>query len=227
MIRSMKYTREYLEGLMYKDYILLMAEELNNNGFTDNGKKYEVVTDVNGNFVSDFFRGFVLSMKDKKAVDYLKEIDLLNNGRCPLTGLMISSASKTTFTSEYNFSITYNINSTWLEFTKVKRNWGCFIAPVIIGAGIIFGFVNGFDVYEYSTIGFGILITILSGMYGAANFGNNWNKSCLSDEIGINTVTLFYILKMEESGEGMNYLNASKHDIPSADFDAYMKWRNK
>ena len=55
----MKYSREYLEGLMYKDYILLMAEELNGNGFTDNGKKYEVSTDVNGNFVSDFFRGFV------------------------------------------------------------------------------------------------------------------------------------------------------------------------
>lgn len=223
----MKYSREYIEGLMYKDYILLMAEELNNNGFTDNEKKYEVGTDVNGNFVSDFFRGFVLSMKDKKAVNYLKEIGLLNNGRCPLTGLMISSASKTTFTSEYNSSITYDINSMWLEYTKVKRNWGCFIAPVIIVAGIILGIVNGFNVYAYSTIGFGILIVILSGMYGGANFGNNWNKLCLSNEIGINTVTLFYILKMEESGEGMNYLNASKYDIPSADFYAYLKWRNE
>ena len=64
-------------------------------------------------------------------------------------------------------------------------------------------------------------------MYGGANFGNNWNKLCLSNEIGINTVTLFYILKMERAGEGMNYLNASKHDIPLADFDAYMKWRNE
>ena len=36
-----------------------------------------------------------------------------------------------------------------------------------------------------------------------------------------------YILKMEGSGEGMSYLNASKHDIPSADFDVYMKWRNE
>lgn len=68
----MKYSKEYIERIMYKDYILLMAEELTTNGFTDNGKKYEVCTDVNGNFVSDFFRGFVLSMKDKKAVDYLK-----------------------------------------------------------------------------------------------------------------------------------------------------------
>lgn len=53
---SMKYSREDIELLMYKDYILLMAEELNNNGFTDNGKRYEVGTNVNGNFVSDFSR---------------------------------------------------------------------------------------------------------------------------------------------------------------------------
>ena len=159
---------------MYKDYILLMAEELNNNGFTDNGKKYEVGTDVNGNFVSDFFRGFVLSLKDKKATDFLKEIGLLNNGRCPLTGLMISAANKSTFTSKYNPSITYGISSKWQEYTKVKRNWGCFISPVIIVVGIILGIANGFNVYAYSTIGFGILIAILSGMYGGANFGNNW-----------------------------------------------------
>ena len=223
----MKYSREQLEKLMYKDYILLMAEELNSHGFTDNGKKYEVGTDVYGGFVSDFSRGFILSMKDCKAINYLKEIGLLNNGRCPLTGLMLSSATKTTFTSEYNSSITYDISSTWLECTKVKRNWGCFISPVIIVAGIILGFISSFNVYAYSTICFGTLIAILSGMYGGANFGNNWNKLCLSNEIGINTVTLFHILKMEESGEGMNYLNASKHDIPSADFDAYMKWRNE
>lgn len=223
----MKYSREYIEGLMYKDYILLMAEELNNNGFTDNGKRYEVGTNFYGNFVSDFFRGFVLSLKDQKATDFLKGIGLLNNGRCPLTGLIISPASKTTFTSEYNSSITYDISSMWLEYTKVKRNWGCFIVPVIIVAGILLGIVNGFNVYAYSTISFGILIAVLSGMYGGVNFGNNWNKLCLSNEIEINTVTLFSILKMEESGEEMNYLNASKHDIPSADFDAYMKWRDE
>ena len=97
----MMYSKEDLNNLTYKDYILLMAEELNNNGFTDNGKKYEVSTDVNGNFVSDFFRAFVLSMEDKGAVDFLKGIGLLNNGRCPLTGLMYSQSSKTSYTSEH------------------------------------------------------------------------------------------------------------------------------
>lgn len=223
----MKYSREDIELLMYKDYILLMAEELNNNGFTDNGKRYEVGTNVNGNFVSDFSRGFILALKDQKATDFLKEIGLLNNGRCPLTGLMISSASKTTFTSEYNSSITYDISSTWLEYTKTKRNWGCCISPAIIVAGIVLGIVNSFNVYTYSTIGLGILIAVLSGMYGGTKLGDNWNKLCLSNELGINTATLFSILKMEESGEGMNYLNASKHDIPFSDFNAYMQWRER
>ena len=74
----MKYTKEGLSNMTYKEYVLLMAEELNNNGFTDNGKSYEVSTDVNGNFVSDFFRAFILSMRDKNAVDFLKEVGLLN-----------------------------------------------------------------------------------------------------------------------------------------------------
>lgn len=64
-------------------------------------------------------------------------------------------------------------------------------------------------------------------MYGGTKLGDNWNKLCLSNELGINTATLFSILKMEESGEGMNYLNASKHDIPFSDFNAYMQWRER
>ncbi|MBP3511801.1 MAG: hypothetical protein J6K19_07185 [Prevotella sp.] len=223
----MKYSREYLNGLMYKDYILLMAEELNNNGFTDNGEKYKVGTNIIGDFVSDFSVGFVLSITDKRAIDFLKDIGLLNNGRCPLTGLMISSTTQSVFNSEHNSSITYYISSIWQEYTKKKRNWGCFVSIPIILIGIVIGVINGFDVYIYTTIGLGILLAILFGMYGASKFGNNWNRTCLSNEIGINTVTLFYILKMEKACEEMNYQNASKYGISSADFDAYMKWLNE
>ena len=223
----MKYSKEDINNLMYKDYILLMAEELNNNGFTDtNGNRYEVSTNVDGDFVSDFSIGFVLSMKEKKAIDFLKEIGLLNNGRCPLTGLMLSPSTKTTYTSEYDSNITYDISSMWLEYTKGKRNWGCFISTPIIIVGIVWGIIKGFNIIAYITMGVGVLLAILSGMYGMSDFGNNWNRRCLANEMGINTMTLYFILKIENSKDGMCSKMTEKYGIPSADFAAYQKWVN-
>jgi hypothetical protein len=222
----MKYTKEDLSNMTYKEYVLLMAEELNNNGFTDNGKSYEVSTDVNGNFVSDFFRAFILSMRDKNAVDFLKEVGLLNNGRCPLTGLMYSPSTKTSYVSEYNPTINYDINGMWLEYTKVKRNWGCFLAIPIIIIGIVVGIMNGFSTIAFVIMGLGVVVAILSGMYGGANFGNNWNRLCLSNEIGINTVTLLNILKIEKDGKGYSPDVVQKYEISSADIKAFLSWRN-
>jgi len=223
----MKYSKDYLNNLTYKDYILLMAEELNNNGFTDKGKKYEVSTDVNGNFVSDFFRGFVLSLEDKGAVDFLKEIGLLNNGRCPLTGLMYSQLSQTSYTSEHNPAINYDINRKWLEYTKEKKNWGCLFSIPVIIVGIVVGIINGFSTIALVTMGIGVLIAILAGMYGLANFGNNWNKLCLSNEIGVNTLTLINILEIEKSGKGYGPDIVQKYEIPSADLEEFISWKNE
>ena len=223
----MKYSKDYLNNLTYKDYILLMAEELNNNGFTDKGKKYEVSTDVNGNFVSDFFRGFVLSLEDKGAVDFLKEIGLLNNGRCPLTGLMYSQLSQTSYTSEHNPAINYDINRKWLEYTKEKKNWGCLFSIPVIIFGIVVGIINGFSTIALVTMGIGVLIAILAGMYGLANFGNNWNKLCLSNEIGVNTLTLINILEIEKSGKGYGPDIVQKYEIPSADLEEFISWKNE
>lgn len=222
----MKYSKEKLNNLTYKDYILLMAEELNKNGFTDKGKKYEVSTDVYGNFVSDFFRAFVLSMEDKGAVDFLKEIGLLNNGRCPLTGLMYSQLSQTSYTSEHNPSINYEINRKWLEYTKGKRNWGCILSFPVIIVGVVVGIINGFSTMALVIMGLGVLIAILAGMYGMADFGNNWNKLCLSNEIGINTATLINILEIEKSGKGYSPDILQKYEIPSADFEEFIIWKN-
>lgn len=99
---DMKYSKEYLNNLIYKDYILLMAEVLNNNGFTDKDRKYEVSTDCKGNFVSIFFSALML---------------------------------------------------------------------------------------------------ILVGMYGLTNMGNNWNRLCLLNEIGINAAILINILGIEKFGK--------------------------
>ena len=212
--------------LSYKNYLLSMAEELNNNGFMDNGKKYEVKTNINGEYDSSFYISFIMSIKDKKAIDFLKEIGLLNNGRCPLTGLMISSSTKVTFTSKHNSSITFDINSTWYEFTRMRGKWGCLVSPAIIIVGIIFGIVGGFDVYAFCLIGLGLLLTIIFGIYVSAIGGDYLNNRSLSNAIELNPVTLFKILKMERSGEKMDIINASKHDIPKTDFTTFIEWRD-
>lgn len=225
----MKYSREDLNNIMYKDYIILMAEELNKNGFKDaQGKAYEVSTNVHGDFVSDFSRGFVLSISDPKAINFLKQIGLLNNGRCPLTGLMISTGTQITYTSEYSSSIQYDINKKWLEYTKEKKNWGCFISLAVLIIAIIVGIINGFDTAIYIIGGVAALALILSVMYGMSNFGNNWNKLNLSNEIGINTVTLNYIAKIwnDNADKGIFRQKAIANEIPLADMNAFENWVN-
>ena len=75
-------------------------------------------------------------------------------------------------------------------------------------------------------MGLGVVAAILSGMYGGANFGNNWNRLCLSNEIGINTVTLLNILKIEKDGKGYSPDVVQKYEISSADIKAFLSWRN-
>lgn len=225
----MKYSRNDLDNLMYKDYILLIAEELNNNGFKDeDGKKYEVGTNVHGGFVSDFSRGFILSIKDSKAIDFLKQVGLLNNGRCPLTGLMLSPSTTMTYTSEYSSNIQYDINKRWLDYTKEKKNWGCFVSLAVLIIAIIVGIINEFNTTIYIILGAAALGLILSVMYGMSNFGNNWNKLTLSNEIGINTVTLNCMAKIwnDNSDKDIFRNKAIANEIPKADMVAFEDWVN-
>lgn len=205
-----------------------MAEELNKNGFTDcNGNRYKVTTNIRGEFVAGFAMSFVLSKIDKKAVDFLIELGLLNNGRCPLTGLMISPSIKTTFTSKRDSDIKYDISTMWLKHKK--RNWGCLVSLVsllIIFLGIIMGIVNGFDVIVY-IIMIGCMLFLLSGVYVFAKAGYNANEQNLADHLGINPITLNSILKIKEVGESLSSKMGRAEDIPDADWEAYVQWISK
>ena len=220
----MKYSEDDLSQMTYKDYILLMAEELNSNEFTHNdGSKYEVGTNIDGDFVSGFSIGFVLSLKDKKAIEFLKKIGLLNNGRCPLTGLMLFDETRTIYTSNDASDISYDIHTAWNEYTKRNRNWGCLISIPIIVIGIVIGVITGFNTLTYIVLGG----AILSGMCGMSTSGNNLNKLYLSNEIGINTITLSYILKSKGfsgKSDSLFAIKAAEYGIPTADFVAYMDW---
>ena len=83
----MKYTSEYINSLSFKDYIKLMAEELNANGFKENGKyEYDSFEDD-----SAMRRLFMMGpVDDPQAMSFLKAQGLLENGRCPSCGAPMS-----------------------------------------------------------------------------------------------------------------------------------------
>lgn len=219
----MKFTRQDLSNLAYKDYIIAMENELNAKGFMQEGKAYKVSTNVNGDFVSDFSRAFILSLTDAEAINFLKDIGLINNGRCPLTGLMISNSTKTTYTSEYNDNITYEINRLWFDYNKTKRNWGCFLGIFIVLISIIVLFCEGFSNSFFYTLGVGVALVVIFSLYGGAKFGNNWNVICLSNQLGINTIALHEIMKTDEK-EGLSSNSINKHNLSLGDIDSYKKW---
>ena len=141
---------------------------------------------------------------------------------------MLSPATTMTYTSEYGSNIQYDINKKWLDYTKEKKNWGCFISLAVLIIAIIVGIINGFDTLVYVIGGVAILALIVSVMYGMSNFGNNWNKLNLSNEIGINTVTLNYMAKIwnDNTDKGVFRQKAIANEIPVADMNAFENWVN-
>lgn len=78
----MKYTSEYINELSFRGYLEIMASELNKNGFRDyDGGEYEVDDD------SKFWKYFMMGpVNDPKAMTFLKNQGLIENGRCPTCG---------------------------------------------------------------------------------------------------------------------------------------------
>ena len=83
----MKYTSEYINSLSFQEYIKLMADELNANGFKDSGK-YKYDTYENDPMMRQLF--MMGPVKDPKALMFLKSQGLLENGRCPSCGAPMS-----------------------------------------------------------------------------------------------------------------------------------------
>lgn len=83
----MKYSSEYINSLSFKDYIKLMADELNANGFKEDGQ-YEYHTYENDPMMRKLF--MMGPVNDPHAMSFLKSEGLLENGRCPSCGAPMS-----------------------------------------------------------------------------------------------------------------------------------------
>lgn len=81
----MKYSFEMIINLSLKEYVELIVDELNKNGFRikglQNGK--EVFYEYS---VPDSPSYFIFGITDYEAIEFLKRIGLLDNGKCPATG---------------------------------------------------------------------------------------------------------------------------------------------
>lgn len=83
----MEYTSDYINSLSFAEYIKLMATELNENGFKENGQ-YEYCSFENDPAMQRLF--MMGPINDPKAMAFLKSKGLIENGRCPSCGAPMS-----------------------------------------------------------------------------------------------------------------------------------------
>lgn len=109
----MRYTSEQINKMSWQEWNETMAEELNRKGF----KAHVVKIDEHGALskgLGDYEAGddpklFVLgTIEDSEAISYLKDIGLLNNGRCPMCGGPIHG-NPGRFTSGYDSNFHFQI----------------------------------------------------------------------------------------------------------------------
>lgn len=101
----MKYTIEQVNSMSYLEWMQTIAKELNDAGFRTKGMEGRVPYSVCERDCHYFFLG---SINDSDAMDYLKEIGLVNNGRCPMCGAEIKGGPWR-FTDGYNSSLNFHI----------------------------------------------------------------------------------------------------------------------
>ena len=90
----MKYSTENINNISYHEWMETIANELNAAGFKGEGynaAENKFMKNVAPYKVSDDRYFFMGAINDAKAMDYLKSIGLVNNGRCPICGSPIKN----------------------------------------------------------------------------------------------------------------------------------------
>lgn len=145
----MKYTSEQVNSLSYADWMETIAKELNDAGYKTSGYSEELhrfaknCAPYKVYEASTFFLG---SIEDPAALNYLKEIGLVNNGRCPMCGAPITG-SGWRFTSgsdpSYHFQICGKCGGEGKRISMNPANRsGCLIALLLAPWWMIKGLVS-------------------------------------------------------------------------------------
>lgn len=109
----MKYSAEEINRMSYHEWMETIADELNAAGFKGEGysaTENRFMKNAAPYKVHDDRYFFMGAIDDANAMDYLKSIGLVNNGRCPMCGAPIKG-TPSRFTSGMNHNLNFHICS--------------------------------------------------------------------------------------------------------------------
>ena len=140
----MKFSTREINSMSYQEWMETITKELNEAGFKGEGynaaagRFIKNVAPYKVNDVSTFFMG---SINDASAMDYLKSIELVNNGRCPMCGAVIKG-TPSRFSDGMNPNLNFQIClSCRKEGQRISinpaNNSGCILAFVVLPWSII------------------------------------------------------------------------------------------
>lgn len=227
----MKYDKEYVSKMVFKDYIELIVKELNENGFVNAANApYKLGTDIYGGWLWRSYSCFMTTVSDAKAVDYLKSIGLLNNGRCPLTGLMLSNQDYT-YESKLNSSINFQVNKEWIKLTGNNYNIGCIGALVLLVVLLILMIVYGLTSHLFIAVGCTIAYLVFNVLSHMSTMGKELNYQSIAKQVGTTPISIKTCFKFREEMDRMYQTHSSKRvlelpSIASGDFEAFQDWLN-
>ena len=130
----MYYTSSQVRNMTYEQWMDTIAKELNAAGFKARGYNSETGK-WQDNFalyeVRDYESFFMGGISDVNALEYLKSIGLVNNGRCPECGNNIydnSGRFTSGFNSSYHFQICQDCVNRGRKISMNPANKGCLIS---------------------------------------------------------------------------------------------------
>lgn len=137
----MKYSREQVKAMTQDEYESAICKELNDAGFRSefHGEFHEYQPD------EATFGGSIVF--DPKAVDYLKQIGLLDNGKCPMCSVK-EDELEYRLQNPHSGAIYHVCKSCYKQYARQereKRAKGCCLIVIIVIALIIWGIVKLFS----------------------------------------------------------------------------------
>lgn len=133
-----KYTREHVKAMTPDQYESTICKELNDAGFRQefNGELSEYQPD------ESTFGGAIIF--DNKAVDYLKSIGLIDNGKCPMCSVK-EDELEYRLQSPHSGATYHVCRSCYKQYARQereKRACGCCLIIVVVIALAIWGIVK-------------------------------------------------------------------------------------
>lgn len=131
----MKYTRDQVKAMSQAEYEYIICKELNSAGFRSEfrGERHEYQPDYST------FGGSIVF--DQKAVNYLKHIGLIDNGKCPMCSVREDDLAYKLQNSQSGalYHVCKKCYKRYSRQEQTKRGLGCCLGGIIVIILVIWG----------------------------------------------------------------------------------------